>query len=1014
MRLDRPGAHQDTMQRVSRQLRVPRVLRDLYRRPASAVGTSLLLLFLFLTAFGPLVSPYGPNEQIYTDVRQGPSLTHLFGTDLLGRDIFSRIVHGARSILSLTGLGALIAVVAGTSFGLFAGYRGGWLDEAIMRVFDSVLAIPALLFALVLLGTVGQSRLSVLVVISVVYTPIVARVVRSETLVLKSRGFVEAARLQGESTAWILFREILPSILPALSVEAALRFSYGIFLVASLGYLGVGVQPPTPDWGLMVREARESVRLIPWALYFPAGAISLLVISINLTADGLKRSLQATETGLTTRSRRRVIRARRAHAADLPPPAGRDAERLLAFDSVTASYTEGGRWLDAVRDVSFGVGSGETVGLVGESGSGKSTLALAAVRYLAGNGAVRRGTIRFEGQDVYRLNRRELREVRGRQIALIPQDPLASLNPSIRVGEQIAEILRWQLGTRRIEATRRSVELLSQVRIADEERTARQYPHQLSGGMQQRVAIAIGLATSPRFVILDEPTTGLDVTTEGAILELLKRLLATGDRGSLYISHDLGVVSQICDRVAVLYAGEMVEIGTRSTVFDAPQHPYTLGLLESIPRIALDETPGELPAMTGSIPRLDELPEGCVFRPRCPLAADVCAVRPELRSVSAEGTARCHRIEDVSTLRSAGARRPEGVRDPRQVEDPGSLLRAEGIRTHFPLRRSVGEVLECRPRRVVRAVEEVSIDLAGFETLGLVGESGSGKTTFARALLGIEPATSGAVVLGGRPVPRSLSRRDRDDLRRLQAVAQHPDQALNPYRSIGSSLRRPFIRLAGLGWAPARAAVGELLARVGLSSEHAGRTPDRLSGGEKQRVAIARAFATHPSVVLCDEATSSLDVSVQALVLNLLQRLQRESGSATLFITHDLSVVAHLADRIAVMYLGRLMEIGGRDEVLSPPYHPYTEALLSAFPGLGRRADAATTVLSGEVPSPVDPPSGCPFHTRCPRRIGPVCQTELPPWRSASPTHEILCHIAIDVLAEEQSPVFVGRRGGEA
>ncbi|MBN1857837.1 dipeptide/oligopeptide/nickel ABC transporter permease/ATP-binding protein, partial [Candidatus Bipolaricaulota bacterium] len=523
----------------------------------STIGVAVLLVFVLFGIFGPMMAPYSATEMIAADARQGPSWQHLFGTDHLGRDVFSRVLYGTRSILGLTGSGAAIAVLLGALIGLFAGYRGGWADEMIMRLSDSLLSIPALLLALVLLGTIGPSSRGVLIVIAVVYTPIVTRVVRSETLALRRRGFVETARIQGEPLWRILVGEILPSVLPVLSVEAALRFSYAIFLVAALGFLGVGVQPPTPDWGLMVKEARIFIGLTPWALFFPAGAISLLVISVNLAADGLKRSLQGEEMAIGRRARRLVTKTRTAASARCDRPEERRSLLPLAhFEELTVSYFRDGLWSDAVRDVSFDVNAGETYGLVGESGSGKSTLALAIVGYLAENGAVREGSVCVRGRSV-KLHA-PTRRSRNTSIAFVAQDALASLNPAIRIGRQIGEVLRRQRHATR--SARDEIHtLLRHVELRDAERIARHYPHELSGGMLQRVALAMALAMEPDLLILDEPTTGLDVTTQAAILALLREIRVRRRHATLHISHDLDVIFAVSDRVGVLYAGEMVE-----------------------------------------------------------------------------------------------------------------------------------------------------------------------------------------------------------------------------------------------------------------------------------------------------------------------------------------------------------------------------------------------------------------------------------------------------------------------
>jgi peptide/nickel transport system ATP-binding protein len=928
---------------------------------------------------------------------------------MLGRDIFSRIIYGTRSVLSLTGLGSLLAVVIGTIFGLASGYWGGVLDELIMRAFDSLLAIPALLLALVLLGAVGQSQASVLVVITVVYVPIVARIVRSEVLSVKSLGYIEAARLRGESFPYILFREILPSVLPSLSVEAALRFSYGIFLVASLGYLGVGVQPPTPDWGLMVKEARNSVGLTPWALYFPAGAISLLVIAVNLTADGLKSVLQSSAQTLSFRERSRILKARREHAFGASvdgktSPEGEDA--MLKAHHLTASYRVESGWIDALRDVSLEIRPGETLGVVGESGSGKSTLALAIVQYLSSNGAVRSGSLHFEGASVLGRSRRALRDLRSGKIALIPQDPMASLNPSIRVGHQVAEVLQQQERRGKTNLDRRVIELISRVHIPDPDRVAQQYPHHLSGGMQQRIVIAMALAANPKLLILDEPTTGLDVTTEAAILDLVAELLSEGGRSALYISHDLGVVARVSDRIAVLYAGELLETGPVDQVFRKPGHPYTVGLLASIPRFETQASECELPSMEGIIPSPAQLLEGCVFRPRCPLATDQCIQRPELVTLGLNHEVRCHHRDQVAESRDTLFSQAEARKHPHDTAPSHPALELRDVKTRFPIRRSVQDLIAGSSKKFVQAVNGVSLTVQPGSTLGIVGESGSGKTTLARSILGLTPRSEGDLLLGEIVLSATLAKRSRDQLREIQAVSQNPDQALTPHLPIGISLKRQMVRLTNLSRNEIHEATANLLIQVGLTEDYASRLPSQLSGGEKQRVAIARSIAADSGLIVCDEATSSLDVSVQARILNLLARLQSETGRAYILITHDLAVVGYLSDQIAVMYLGKLMEIGTRDHVLAPPYHPYTEALLSSYPAIDRDAQREPIRLSGEVPSPVDLPTGCPFHSRCPRFIGSVCRDLAPRWQDDENGHAIACHISMTELATIQMKQF--------
>ncbi len=980
-------------------------LVPLLSRPSSAVGALLVAVFLLFAIFGPWIAPYSATQQIRLHARQGPSATHFFGTDHLGRDVFSRVVLGTRSVVGLAGLGTALAVVAGTLVGLASGYRGGWLDEVVMRLFDSLLAIPALLLALLFLGALGPTRTGVALVLLVVYMPIVARVVRAQVLATKPKAFVEMARLQGESLPRILLREILPSALPALSVEAALRFSYAIFLVASLGFLGVGVGPPSPNWGLMVSEARHYATLTPWALFFPAGAIALLVVGVNLTADGLKQALL--EPGRVRGRPNLATRAPVEPAEGLSP----EDKALLSVRKLTVEYRQDGRWSGAVRDVSFDVQAGEVCAVVGESGSGKSTLALALLRHLSPNGRTRSGVAELAGDDVLRLPASALQELRGRRVALVPQDPQVSLNPSLRIGEQMAEQIRVHQGRGRKDAHKRVLGLLGDVDIVEPARVAASYPHQLSGGMQQRVMLAMALSADPELLILDEPTTGLDVTTQAVVLDLLRKVIARRRAAALYITHNLGVVAQIAGRVVVLYAGELVEEAPVAELYERPLHPYTLGLMASVPRLGEAGREVALAAIPGRIPALGAHADACVFAPRCPLAVEVCRTRrPELEVADDGRRVRCVRWQEIC----AGEAVPRWP-----AEEASDVLRAErrpvlevrGVHKHFGRRRRLFS-----PGGRLRAVDGVDLRVDAGQTVGLVGESGSGKSTLARAVAGLEIADAGDLALLGEGLPRSLSRRQRDQLSALQMVFQNPDEALNPYLTVGEALARPLVRLRGHARGRATQESLELLELVRLPQGYAERRPQELSGGERQRVALARAFAAHPRLIMLDEPTSSLDVSVQASLLNLLQALQRSEGGAYLFISHDLAVVGHLADVVAVMYRGRLMELGPTSEVFAPPYHPYTEALLASVPLADPKATQAQVRLA-DVHVEGDPGAGCPFVARCPRKLGEVCETEAPPWRLTEGEGGILCHIPLAELRELQPPVFrfSGRRhyGGD-
>lgn len=691
-------------------------------------------------------------------------------------------------------------------------------------------------------------------------------------------------------------------------------------------------------------------------------------------------------------------------------PASQDSSIILKIENLSVAYRQGRQWFDAVRDVSLNIRAGETYGLVGESGSGKTTLILGAMRYLSQNGKVTQGSVELDGQDLLALSEREMRQVWGKKITLVPQNPQSSLNPAIRIGEQVAEILRHHMNMNASQARKRTLELFEMVHLADPERVADSFPHQVSGGMQQRVMIAMALSTEPLLLVLDEPTTSLDVTTQAVILDLVRELITGRQTAALYVTHNLGVVAQVCDRVAVLYAGDLVEDARTRDLYRTPLHPYTRGLLDSVPRLGDVKHQVQLRAIEGQIPPLGARPEGCVFAPRCPLAIEICEQWPPLYESGTERRSRCHRWNEIQA-EQVSARQPTQQAEVAQKAASNGrrevVLDLEDLKVHFPISRSIDEVLRRQPVRTVRAVDGVNLDIQRGKTLGLVGESGSGKTTIARAIAGLVERSGGTIELLQVDLPAKLSQRDMDTLRHLQMMFQNPEEALNPYLSIGESLKRPFKVLLGQSDEQAKKNVAQLLEAVRLPPSYANRLPEQLSGGEKQRIAIARAFASNPDLLICDEPVSSLDVSVQASILNLLNDLQIEFGSSLLFISHNLAVIGYLADKIAVIYLGQLMEVADSVDLFEPPYHPYTEALLSAIPLAEPGAEQKQIRLTGEIPSPTDIPSGCPFHTRCPRFLGDICVQQTPPWRvDEASGKRYFCHIPADELRANQERVF--------
>ncbi|MFC0008833.1 dipeptide ABC transporter ATP-binding protein [Devosia nitrariae] len=671
----------------------------------------------------------------------------------------------------------------------------------------------------------------------------------------------------------------------------------------------------------------------------------------------------------------------------LTPP----AQPLLKVEHLTTTFDAGKVSVKAVTDVSFDVFPGRVVGIVGESGSGKSVTARSIMGLLRAPGRVREGRVLLNGRNLIDLPEGEMRRIRGKQIAMVFQDPQAALNPVMRVGDQIAEALMVH-GADAGSARDRAKALLAQVGIPDVERTIDQYPHEFSGGMRQRVVIAIALANDPALLIADEPTTALDVTIQAQILRLLADLGRELNVSIIMITHDMGVVAELCDDLIVMYGGRVVEQGPVRDIFANPRHPYTAALLKAVPRL---DTAGDDPliAIPGAPPVPLRLPPGCAFHPRCSNAVDKCRVEvPPLAPMGDERRSACWvamaggDVAPVAAEATMRARHGEREREP--------ALRIEGLRTNVA--RPGGFLRTSDP---VYAVDGVSLEVYPGETLGLVGESGCGKSTLSRTIMGINAVSEGRISVARRDVTAMEPEDRRQVSTTIQYIFQDPFASLNPRRTIGQSITEA-LNVVGITGAAAETRMVELLERVGLSQDYVPRYPYELSGGQRQRVGIARALSANPRILICDEPVSALDVSIQAQIISLLEELRDDLGLGYLFIAHDLSVVRHISDRVAVMYLGRIVEIGTAEEVYGNPQHPYTVALLSSTPEPNPdRSVENRTILTGDMPSPARPPSGCRFRTRCP--IGPafrsereICNTTSPDLVETPNGQKAACHFA--------------------
>ncbi len=681
---------------------------------------------------------------------------------------------------------------------------------------------------------------------------------------------------------------------------------------------------------------------------------------------------------------------------------------ILEIENLSISFFTRLREIPAVMDFSVKVQPGEAVGLVGESGCGKSTVALGVMQDLGVNGRIVGGSIKFKGRNLNEMNDEELRDIRGNEIAMIYQEPMASLNPAMKIGKQLMEVPMIHEGVSQEEAYARALEVVTDVKLPDPERILKSYPHQLSGGQQQRIVIAMALMSKPALLILDEPTTALDVTVEAAVVELVKDLGKKYGTSMLFISHNLGLVLETCDRICVMYSGEAVETGSIKDVFDNMRHPYTQALFRSIPLPGADKNARPLVAIPGNFPLPHERPNGCNFGPRCDYFEEGRCNATDITMSPIEGedrhASRCLKFTEIDWDAPIKAAKQFEKTEPGEV-----ILKIDALKKYYEVAANAlfgGS----GAKKVVKANETLTFEAREGETLAIVGESGCGKSTFAKVLMGLETATDGQILLDGKNIEgTAIEQRDTQTVANVQMVFQNPFDTLNPSMTVGRQIVRALeIFKYGKTDDERVQRMLELLDLVKLPRAFAERMPRQLSGGQKQRVGIARAFAGGARIVVADEPVSALDVSVQAAVTDLLMEIQRTEKTTLLFISHDLSIVRYLSDRVMVMYLGHVVEMGTTDQVFAPPYHPYTEALLSAVPIADTSIVKEHIVLEGDIPSAMNPPSGCPFQTRCRWKDkvgGGLCDSTVPPIRTMANGHQLKCHLDQTVL-DEMTPVI--------
>ena len=666
-------------------------------------------------------------------------------------------------------------------------------------------------------------------------------------------------------------------------------------------------------------------------------------------------------------------------------------------DLTIGFQSQKGEQISILKNISTTINKGETVGIVGESGSGKSTLALAMMGYVKHGLFTISGQCMFHSNNLLEMENKELETIRGRKIAMIPQNAGQSLTPNLKIGYQIDEALKLHTDLKKEDRDKKISELLNKVRLPSPDTMAQRYPHELSGGQQQRVAVAMALAGSPELLLLDEPTTGLDVTTQAHVLELLNFIAKDTGTSMVYVSHDLGAIAQVSDRVIVMYSGEIVLDGPVRSILKNPIHPYTYGLLKSIPKLTL---PGLPNSMSGSQPQPGSIKSGCSFYERCEFSDNNCKINsPTLEYIDDLNTfVRCFKHIELTNQNDLNSQTVKSIENKILKNE---ILDLSNVSISYAkqkfLEQLFNKIEDSNP-----TVKDIDININKGETLALVGESGSGKSTILKSIAGLLKTKDGIIKFEkDKVLSNDLKERDHSFLRAIQLIFQNPDESLNPNHTVEEIISQPLRLYFGLKGQELKDKIIEILDKVRLGEFYLTRYPRQLSGGEKQRVAVARAFAAKPDIILCDEVTSALDVSVQAAVLNLLQELKEDFGTTYVFVSHDLAVVRAISDRVAVLYQGRLCEIGPSKNVYKFPSHPYTEVLLGAV--LEPDPDVKPKLVAEDIVEEKPPENGCSFQGRCPRILGDICKNEVPPWQTSDNGNLIRCHIKIEDLKNQQS-----------